>query len=37
MAHIIPFKKTSDGVHVVELFFKKVVILHGPPKSIVSD
>lgn len=37
MAHFIPFKKTSYGVWVDELFFKKEVRLHGQPKTIVSD
>lgn len=37
MAHFIPYKKTNDVVHVVELFFKEVVRLHGLPKSIVLD
>jgi len=37
MVHFIRFKKVDDACHVVDLFFKEVVRLHGLPRSIVSD
>ena len=37
MVNFICCKKTINGVHVAELFFREVVRLHGLTKSIVSD
>lgn len=37
MAHFIACKKTTDAVHVADLFFKEIVRLHKLPKSIVLD
>ena len=37
IAHFIAYRKTDDAQHVVDLFFKEVVRLHGMPRTIVSD
>ena len=37
MAHFIPCHKIDDASHVIDLFFKEIVRLHGMPKKIVCD
>ena len=37
MAHFIAGHKTDNTFHIVDLFFKKIIRLHGVPKSIVFD
>ena len=35
MTHFISYKKTSDTVHITELFFREVVRLNGLLRNIV--
>ena len=37
MAHFVPCNKSNDVSHVVDLYFKDIMHLHGIPKTMVSD
>lgn len=37
MAHFIPYKSTTDALHVANLFFREIFRVHGLPSSIVLD
>jgi hypothetical protein len=35
--HFIPIKSTFKAIHIVNVFMKEIFILHGFPKTIISD
>ena len=37
MTYFIACSQKNDDVHIVDLFFKEIVRLHGLPKIIMSD
>lgn len=37
VAHFIPVKETYTGTKLAELYFARIVCLHGVPRKIVSD
>ena len=37
VSHFIPIKETYTGAKLAELYFARIVCLHGVPKKIVSD
>jgi hypothetical protein len=36
MAHFIPCHKSDDDVHIADLFFQEIILLHGMPSTIIS-
>ena len=36
-SHLIPMKSTYKDVNVAEIFLKKIFLLHGVPKMVISN
>lgn len=37
MAHFVPCAKTTDVTHIIDLYFREIIKLHGILKTITSD
>jgi len=37
MAHSMAYHKTDDGSHISDLYFRRIIKLHGVPITIMSD
>jgi len=37
MAHFVAYHKADNVSHVVDLYFKEIITLHGVPRTIVTD
>lgn len=37
MFHFVPYNKTNDASHIINLYFKEIVRLHGISRTMVCD
>ena len=37
MSHFVPCNKLNNASHIVDLYFKEIIKLHGIPRTIVSN
>jgi hypothetical protein len=37
VAHLVPVKLTHKETNIIDIYMKEVAILHGIPKTIVSE